>query len=160
VQKAAPVGPTPVRALEIRLARSLGREVATPQGAGVLHSVEGGVAIVVMEQRYTVAFSVEALVGLDDEMCALCSDPATEWCAACGQPVCAAHQGHGVAAAPTPFMLDKVLARLVRYGQATVREAEIAYAVADLAQSRHMGGVDVLPPQGARKGLRPVLRPA
>ena len=157
----AAIPEVPTQALEGRLKRSVGQEIPTPQGMGVLQGVEAGIAVVLMEQRYTVRFPVAELVGLEDEVCALCRAPATEWCAACGQPVCAQHQGHGlVPSGPTPYMVDEVLARLTRYGTAMVRDADLAYAAAALAQSRHLGGVEVQPPEGARKGVRLVLRPA
>lgn len=151
----------PMMALAARLARSVGREVPTPQGVGVLQAVKAGVAVVLMEQRYAVSFPVGELAALTEEVCALCRAQATEWCGACGQPVCAAHEGHGrVATEPTAYMLDKVLARLTRNGTVTVHEPELAYAAAALARDRHMGGVEVVPPQGTRRGLRLVLRPA
>lgn len=156
---AVPVDSGPAaRALEARLGRLLGQEIATPKGRGVLKALEAGVALVLMDGRYAVAFALADLVSLGDEVCAVCGAPAQEWCAACGQPACGDHLRHGPAAAlPTAYMLDKVLARLARKGSAAVPEAEVAYAAAALAKERRLGRVEVVP---AGKSLRLVLTTA
>ena len=150
---------TLVHALETRLLREIGQPIRTPIGPGTLSAVDAGVAVVRMENNEAVSFPVGELVPLHGERCALCYAPATQWCVACGQPVCHDHVNHGVAASPpTPYMVDKVVNRLTRYGQATVPESDLAYAAAAVVRSRRLGGVDIVEPAPGKKGLRLILR--
>ena len=148
----------------VHLRTQIGREISTPQGVGVLESVTDDLATVVLDHAYPVVLPVVELAALQEALCAICENFAVAWCGACGRPVCAEHRAHGQGSSPpSPYVLNRVLSKLVRHGFTGVLDPQVAYAVVSLAHEKAIGTVEMerkrrSAPMG--DGFRLVLRPS
>lgn len=146
------------------LRNQIGREISTPQGIGILESVEDDLATVILDHAYPVIVPVVELAALEDALCAVCQNFAVTWCAACGRPVCAEHKVHGKGQqAASSYVLNRVLKKLVRHGMTGVLEPDVAYAVVSLAHAQAVGPVEMQRRSrggGQGEGVRLILGPS